>query len=133
MFSTVSRGKCKRTRFKKTLISVLFLIIFFRPDVSSNFLQRLLSGRQKLSQADKELTLKNNLPCSAVVSSQTADPAMAVLIPAGSHTFIEIDNEIISIVIHLPFADSRRVVVSYKYVREVLVNRLVKLAQKICV
>ena len=51
--------------------------------------------------------------------------------PARSHTFVEIDHEIISMAIHLPSADSRRVGVSYKrkYVHEVLVNRLVKLAQ----
>ena len=42
------------------------------------------------------------------------------------------DHEIISKGILLPFADSRRVVVSYKrkYVHKVLVNRLVKLAQE---
>ena len=49
--------------------------------------------------------------------------------PARSPTFVEIDHEIISIVIFLPSADS---VVSYKpkYVHEVLVNLLVKLAQE---
>ena len=62
----------------------------------------------------------------------TADPGVASLIPARSHTFVEIDHEIISTAILLPSADSRRVVVSYKrkYVHEVLVNRLVKLAQE---
>ena len=44
----------------------------------------------------------------------------------------EIDHEIISTVILLPSADSRRVVVSYKrkYVHQVLVNCLVKLAKE---
>ena len=53
-------------------------------------------------------------------------------IPARSHTFVEIDHRLISTVILLPSADSRRVVVSYKrkYVHEVLVNRLVKLQEK---
>ena len=62
----------------------------------------------------------------------TADPEVASSIPGQSHTFIEIDHEIISMAILLPSADSRRVVVSYKlkYVHEVLVNRLVKLAQE---
>ena len=52
--------------------------------------------------------------------------------PVLSHTFVEIDNEIISTAILLSPADSRRVVVSYKrkYVQEVLVNRLVKLGQE---
>ena len=54
------------------------------------------------------------------------------MILARSHTFIEIDHEIISTVNLLPSADSRRVVISYKRkcVHEGLVNRLVKLAWK---
>ena len=36
----------------------------------------------------------------------TADPGVASLIPARSHTFLEIDHEIISTVILLPSADS---------------------------
>ena len=66
-------------------------------------------------------------------ASLTADPGVASSIPARSHTFVEIDHEIISTVILLPSADhSRRVVVSYKrkYVHEVLVNCLFKLAQE---
>ena len=60
----------------------------------------------------------------------TADPGVASSIQARSHTFVEIDREIISKGILLPSADSRRVVVSYKRkcVHEVLVNRFVKLA-----
>ena len=51
---------------------------------------------------------------------------------AASHTFMEIDHEIISTAILFPSTDSRRAVVSYKrkYVHEVLVNPLVKLAQE---
>ena len=37
----------------------------------------------------------------------TADPGVTSLIPARSHTFMEIDNEIISTAILLPSADSR--------------------------
>ena len=49
-----------------------------------------------------------------------------------SHTFAEIEHEVISMDILLPSADSRRVIVSYKrkYVHEVLVNPLVKPAQE---
>ena len=66
------------------------------------------------------------------VTCLTVDPGVASLIPAGSHTFVEIDHDIISTAIPLPSADSRRVVVSYKrkYVHKVLVNCLVKLAQE---
>ena len=62
-----------------------------------------------------------------------ADPGVASSIPARSHSFAEIDHEIISTTILLPSADSRRVVVvSYrrKCVHKVLVNCLVKLAQE---
>ena len=70
--------------------------------------------------------------CLAADTCLTANPGVASLIPVWSHTFVEIDHEIISTVILLPFADSRRVVVSYKgkHVEEVLVNCLVKLAQE---
>ena len=44
----------------------------------------------------------------------TADPGVMILIPAQSHTFLEIDHEIIFMAIFLPSADSRRVVVIYK-------------------
>ena len=58
-----------------------------------------------------------------------ADPGVSSSILARSHSFLEIDHEIISKAILLPSPDSRRVVVSYKrkYVHKVLVNRLVKL------
>ena len=60
----------------------------------------------------------------------TADSGVASLILVQSHTFAEIDHEIISTAIVLPSTDSRRVLVSYKrkYGHKVLVNCLVKLA-----
>ena len=66
------------------------------------------------------------------VTCLTADPGVASSIPARSHTFAEIDREIISTAIVLLSADSRSVVVSYKrkYVHEVLVNCLVNLTQE---
>ena len=56
------------------------------------------------------------------VSGCRYDPGVASSNPARSHTFVDIDHEIISTVILLPSADSRRVVVSYKqkYVHKVL-------------
>ena len=42
----------------------------------------------------------------ATDASLTADPGVASLIPVRSHTFEEIDHEIISTVILLPSADS---------------------------
>ena len=61
-----------------------------------------------------------------------ADPGFVILIPAWSHSLVEIDHEKLSTAILLPSADSGRIVVSYKlkYVHEVLVNHLVKLAQE---
>ena len=70
--------------------------------------------------------------CLAIDVSLTADPGVASSIPARSHTFVEIDYEIISTVILLSLNHSRRIVVSYKrkYVHKVLVNCLFKLAQE---
>ena len=44
--------------------------------------------------------------CLAIDASLTADPGVVSLIPAWSHTFVEIDYEIISTVILLPSAES---------------------------
>ena len=70
-----------------------------------------------------------SVTCMATGASLTADPGVASSIPARSHTFVEIDHEIISTVILLPSAEF---VDSYKrkYVPEVLVNCLFKLAQE---
>ena len=70
-----------------------------------------------------------SVKCLATDASLTADPGVASSIPARSHTFNEIDHEIISTVILL---SSRRVVISYKrkYVHEVLGNCLFKHAQE---
>ena len=72
-----------------------------------------------------------SVTCLASDASLTADPGVASSIPARSNTFVEIDHEIIlRSFSSLPLNHSRRVVVSYKrkYVHEVLVNCLYKLA-----
>ena len=44
--------------------------------------------------------------CLTTDAHLTADPGVPSLIPVQSHTFVEIDHEIISTVILLPSADS---------------------------
>ena len=44
--------------------------------------------------------------CLTSDANLTADPGVASSIPAGSHTSVEIDHEIISTVIFLPSAES---------------------------
>ena len=56
----------------------------------------------------KSVTVAQSVMCL------TADSRVARSIPARSHTLVEIDHEILSTAILPPFADSRRVVVSYK-------------------
>ena len=48
----------------------------------------------------------HSVTCLATDVCLTADPGVASLIPARSHTLVEIDREIISTVILLPSADS---------------------------
>ena len=65
--------------------------------------------------------------CLATNVSLAADPGVMSLIPARSHTFMEIDYEIIPTVILLPYAEPfKKGCFSYKrkYVHKVLVNRL---------
>ena len=47
-----------------------------------------------------------SVTCQATDASLTANTRVASSIPVRSHTFVEIDHEIISTVILLPFADS---------------------------
>ena len=71
---------------------------------------------------------------SGTDASLTADPGVESLILARSHTFVEIEYEIISMVILLPSTESFRkgcCQLQAKYVHEVLVNCLFKLAQEV--
>ena len=47
-----------------------------------------------------------SVTCLATGEGLTADSGVACLIPAQSHTFVEIDHEIISTVILLPSGES---------------------------
>ena len=47
-----------------------------------------------------------SVTCLATDACLTADPGVASSIPVRSHTFVEIDHEMLSTVILLPFADS---------------------------
>ena len=74
-----------------------------------------------------------SVTCLATDGYLTADPGVASSIPVRSHTFVEIDHEMISaFILLLPLIHSRRVVLSYKRknVHELLVNRLFKPAQE---
>ena len=64
-------------------------------------LYRILSQRAKLPGRVAQL-----VTCLATDACLTADPGVASSIPARSHTFVEIDHEIISTVILLPSAES---------------------------
>ena len=56
---------------------------------------------------DKKLgRVVQSVTCLAIDASLTADPGVASSILAQSHTFVEIDHEIISTVILLPSAES---------------------------
>ena len=72
-----------------------------------------------------------SVTCLATDVSLTTDPGVASSIPARSHTFVEIDHELISTFILLPSAESfKKGCYKQKYVHEVLVNCLFKLAQE---
>ena len=49
--------------------------------------------------------IAQSVTCLATDACLTADPGVASSIPAWSHTFVEIDHEIISTVVLLPSAD----------------------------
>ena len=77
--------------------------------------------------------VEQSVMCLATDGCLTADPGVACSFPARSHTFVEIDHEIISTVILLPSADSFKkgcCQLQARYVHELLVNSLFKPAQE---
>ena len=71
--------------------------------------------------------------CLSTDAGLTADPGVASSIPAQSNTFVLINHEIIFTVILLPSAESFKkgsCQLQAKYVHDVLVNCLFKLAQE---
>ena len=94
--------------------------------------QPILSPGKILTGEKTDITpghVGQSVTCLATDASLTADPGIASLILARSHTCLEIDHEIISMVILLPFAESFKKG-CWKYVHKVLVNHLFKLAQE---
>ena len=84
---------------------------------------------------EKQIIIKpgrvmQSVMCLTADTCLIAESGVASLILTQSHTFVEIDHEIISMAIIPPSADPKRAVVSYKrtYVHKVFFNRLVRLA-----
>ena len=74
-----------------------------------------------------------SVTCLTTDAHLTEEPGIPSWIPARSHTFVEIDHEIISMVILLPSAESFKKCccqLQANYVHELLVNHLFKLAQE---
>ena len=101
-----------------------------KSEISSNNISCITCPNSKYISPGR---VAQSVTCLATDACLTADPGVASSIPVRSHTFVEIDHEMIStVVLPLPLIHSRRVVVSYKrkYVHELLVNRLFKPAQE---
>ena len=90
--------------------------------------------RKKVKKKNQQGPRSATVTCLTTDACLTADPGVASSIPAPSHTFVVIDiiKWFLRSFSSLPLNHSRRFVVSYKrkYVHEVLVNRLFKLAKE---
>ena len=88
------------------LISIYaFLILWV---FSLNYLQKksYFFHNEKRYHKYKQGRVEQSVTYMATDACLTADPGVAISIPAQYHTSVEIDHEIISTVILLPFADS---------------------------
>ena len=95
--------------------------------VRDDFGKHMLYGNAQLPGR-----VAQSVTCLVTDAKLTADPGVASLIPARSHTFVEIDHEIISTVILLPSAQSFMkgcCQLQAKVCAQLLVNCLFKLAQ----
>ena len=83
-----------------------------RPDLSPNCLQRISAKAKELKHACSVCVSHyclQSVTCLAPDASLTIDPGVASSIPARSHTFEEIDHEIMSTVILHPSAESFKI------------------------
>ena len=69
---------------------------------------------RRITKASEPGRIAQSLTCLITDTCLAANPGVESLIPAWFHTFLEIDHELISTAILLPFADPRRTAVSYK-------------------
>ena len=76
-------GRKKKWHFANNFVKLRKIVLILRP------------GR-----------VAQSVTCLATDASLSADPGVMSLIPARSHTFVEIDHEIISTVILLPSPES---------------------------
>ena len=65
----------------------------------------IFNGDDNQMQIGMYFGVAQSVTCLATDACLTADPGVASSIPVRSHTFMEIDHEIISTVILLPSAD----------------------------
>ena len=96
-------------------------------DTNKTILQFFVSPHDTPGRVEQSVT------CLVTDAKLTADPGVASSIPARSHTFVEIDHEIISTVILLPSAESFMkgcCQLQAKVCARLLVNCLFKLAQE---
>ena len=66
----------------------------------------LLRPMESISLNSLSVRVAQSVTCLATDACLTADPGVASLIPVRSHTFVEIDREMISTVILLTSTDS---------------------------
>ena len=82
---------------------------FVGPDLGPICLQKLSADdrrRQSVKHNVSSFRVAQSVTCLATDACLTAGPGVASSIPVRSHTFVEIDHEMISTVILLPSADS---------------------------
>ena len=103
-----------------------------RPDLDQNCLTLQIVNQLHVTVTEPG-RVAQSVTCLATDANLTADPGVGSSIPARSHTFVEIDHEIISTVILLPSTESSMkgcCQLQAKVCLELLVIRLFKLAQE---
>ena len=99
MLDSRSRGRGLEPHRRHCVVSLSKNInpnlVLVKPRKTRSFIIERLPGR-----------VAQLVACLATDACLTSDPGVASSIPVRSHTFVEIDHEIISTVILLPFADS---------------------------
>ena len=85
------------------MLNIPFFFLDLSPEVKNTLTQK---HNVTLRHSFMPGRVAQSVTCLATDACLTADPGVTSAIPVRSHTFVEIDHEMISTVILLPSADS---------------------------
>ena len=106
LFSGIKGAQTPPGGLKTIMVACGTIFLFLHTGVESDFSYTMCNNGHTSIVCCWPGRVAQSVTCLATDACLTANPGVASSIPVRSHTFVEIDHEMISTVILLPSADS---------------------------